>query len=697
MTRRELLLAGAAQAAMAAPIQYRDYSRCLPDALTDLATASYQARSRALDRVTTPAALSARKQWARTTLWRLITPDGQPPAKTPLNLRKTGTYTRPGYTVDKLVYESTPGLIIPANLYLPDGRDPKQSPGILFQMGHSLNGKANEGYQRACQAMARLGFVVLAFDPMGQGERVYYPDAAGKRTRLDSADDEHTVPGRQMMLFGDTSTRMQLWDAVRSLDVLETFADPARLGSTGQSGGGTLTMLLACADDRLACAAVSMGNTENFACARFNAPGSTDDAEQNFIGGGPAGFDRWDLLWPLAPKPLWIGVSAKDYFGTYSPSYLDSGREEFARLEKAYGIAGAAQSIAWYESPLPHGLSYDSRMETYRWFQQWLMKDAKPIDVEPDTQPERDETLWASPGGSVITGMKSQTPFSLNRALKVDRTPADLADLAGVHIPGRTLAADLLGRVSSRGGVEVEALEIFTAPKVFSPAWLFLPKQRDPSKPVLLLAEPSGRNGRWREDDLYWSLARMGFAVCACDVRGVGDLLPESGRGAPRYTRPHSEEEHYAWASIMLGAPLAGQRATDLLAVAAALGRHPDLGAPRVVLAAAGRLTVPALLAAALDERIVALYLSGGLVSLQSVVETEDYSHTFANFIPRLLRHTDLPEIAARIAPRKLTLAGVVDARNRPVAESAVRALYPRATVRAEAAWTLNALSQPWF
>src|SRR5947209_14439698 len=165
---------------------------------------------------------------------------------------------------------------------------------------------------------------------MGQGARVDDPDVAGKRTRLPSADAEHTVPGRQMLLRGDTSSRLQVWDAVRSLDYLAAhpMVDPQRLASTGQSGGATLTMLLAAVDDRLAAAVVSMGNTENFACANFNPPGSVDDAEQNFVGSGPVAFDRWDLLYPFAPKPLLVIASAHDFYGTYSPSYLASGREE---------------------------------------------------------------------------------------------------------------------------------------------------------------------------------------------------------------------------------------------------------------------------------------------------------------------------------------------------------------------------------
>ena len=97
--------------------------------------------------------------------------------------------------------------------------------------------------------------------------------------------------------------------------------DPRRLASTGQSGGGTLTMILAAMDDRLAAAAVSSGNTENFAASPFLAPGSSDDAEQDLVGSGPLAFDRWDLLWPIAPKPLLVAISAHDFFGTYSPSY----------------------------------------------------------------------------------------------------------------------------------------------------------------------------------------------------------------------------------------------------------------------------------------------------------------------------------------------------------------------------------------
>ena len=179
----------------------------------------------------------------------------------------------------------------------------------------------------------------------------------------------------------------------------------------------------------------------------------------------------------------------------------------------------------------------------------------------------------------------------------------------------------------------------------------------------------------WREGELYQNLAARGVAVCAADVRGTGDLLPEFGRGAARYTRPHAEEEDYAWASLMLGKPLVGQRVTDILALAAAL--RARLNVAKIDLAAQGRLTVPALFAAALDPAIASVYLAGGLVSFQSVVETEEYTAAFGNFVPRLLLHTDLPEVAASLAPRRLRLAGTVNAAGATLPVAEVRRAYP--------------------
>ena len=107
-------------------------------------------------------------------------------------------------------------------------------------------------------------------------------------------------------------------------------------------------------------------------------------------------------------------------------------------------------------------------------------------------------------------------------------------------------------------------------------------------------------------------------------------------------------------------------------------------------------MTVPALFAAALDRGIDSLYLAGGMVSFQNVVETENHDHPFANFVPNLLPHTDLPEVAASLAPRRVVLAGAVDARNQRLPAEAVRRIYQGArnvAVADDASWDASSLS----
>src|SRR3954463_9723563 len=285
MNRRTALAVIAGAAALRGEIRYQRYSRCLPDYLGRLAKRALDKRNAALASIRTPADFKARQRWARETFWELV---GGEPERTALNTKVTGGFDRSAWRVEKLVYESQPGLKVPGLLYIPKLHKPPY-PGILFQQGHSENGKAYDSYQKCCQSLASLGYLVLSFDPAGQGERTYYPKPNGTETRLRSADAEHARAGELRLLTGDACTRLQTWDAVRSLDVLEShpLVDKTRLASTGQSGGGTLTMFLAAVDDRLAAAVVSSGNTENFACENFHAPGSVDDAEQNFIGSGP--------------------------------------------------------------------------------------------------------------------------------------------------------------------------------------------------------------------------------------------------------------------------------------------------------------------------------------------------------------------------------------------------------------------------
>jgi cephalosporin-C deacetylase-like acetyl esterase len=659
-------------------VKYRDYSRVLPDYLKRLATDAYQRRNAEIAKLTTASAIQKRQHWARDTFWNLI---GGRLDKTPLNVRVTGAFARPGYRVENIIYESRPAFHVTANLYIPK-LVPPPYPGVLFQMGHALNGKASPTYQRACQGLAQLGYLVLGFDPMGQGERVYYPDASGIKTRFNSADAEHTYPGMQMLLNGDTSTRLKTWDAVRSLDVLAShpLVDPKRLASTGQSGGGTITMFLMAVDDRLAAAAVASGITENFACGDWNPPGSVDDAEQNFPGSGPLAWDRWDTMYPFAPKPLLISVSHKDFFGTYSPRYISSGWEEFKKLRRVYQVLGKPEHIKWDGTGLPHGLSYDTRLFIYNWFAKWLKGEKEEIAEEPETLLEKDETLWATKSGNVVKELRGETPFSLNRSPRqknVDRAAVQLAvpKVAVQRFPAEPLR-----------GAQVQPLDILVEPGVYMPAWLYEPRPAAAVKRSIVLLQ-ANRLTNFREDELFHQLALRGCRVLVPDLRGTGDVTSEFGRAAARHARDHANEDSWAWASLALGRPLLTQRATDVLAAVQALTGD-------VVVAATGKMTAPALFAATVEPRVKTLYLSGGLASFRSVIDSETYNAAFVNFVPGIVSN-DLPQVARGIAPRTLILAGTLDGAGRKMPVSEVRSLYPDTgtKIEADAAWTVERLA----
>ena len=638
MTRRGALLGLMAQSKLITAAQVRAYSRCLPDYLGGLALAAYRRREAALARLVDSTSIVRRQAWVREKMWMVA---GGEPVRSPLNLQTVGVLERTGYRIEKLRYESQPGVAVPANLYVPTGRGAGPWPGVLFQMGHAANGKAYAPYQKCCLGLVKLGYVVLAFDPMGQGERSYY--------HTSDVDEEHSRPGRQMLLVGDTATRMQVWDAVRSLDVLagNALVDAKRIGSVGQSGGATLTMLLAAVDDRLACAVVASGNTENFACAGFQAPGSTDDAEQNLIDSGPLGLDRWDLLYPMAPKPLLVMVSERDWFGTYSPQYLASGEAEFAKLRRVYARLGKREDLQWRSSALPHGLALGSRLELYAFLERHLQGRAGAV-AEPELRLEREEDLRV--GVEAVRVRFSAAKIQpigvegLRQLLRVDKV--------GLRAPA------VIGRAAGEG-CDIETLEVASVPGVGLPAYLFRPKQWAAGWPLLFLLEPGGRTRHWREADLCHRLAANGAAVCAFDVRGVGDLRPEVGRGNPQYTTPHAVDEAYAWASLILGKPMLGQRVTDVLAMVAAVVAHVG-GGPQVWLAGSEGMVAPVLCAGALSAQIHGVVLAGGLLSWASLLDTDEYRESFGNFVPGVLRRTDVPEIEALFGSRRVARIGAL-------------------------------------
>jgi hypothetical protein len=390
-------------------------------------------------------------------------------------------------------------------------------------------------------------------------------------------------------------------------------------------------------------------------------------------------------------KAFAVLVSAHDFFGTYSPRYLSSGREEYEKLAKIYGVLGHRDHLDWRDTPLPHGLTYSLRLEIYNWFERWLKNSDRRIEEEPTVAPEAASTLWTGATGSVVRDFGSLRPFDVikQRASRQPRTSRiSVSELLPIQVPARDLKLQMLARTPTEAA-RIEAIDVHSAPQVWVPAWLFIPDDRHANGSALLVLDESGRNAGSREDGTYHRLARGGQVVCAADIRGIGDMRPEVGRGDPAYTVPHDSEEDFAWASLIFGSSLLAQRVEDILAVLQAMKNEPRMVGRRIVMAARARLTVPALFAFAASPIADSLYLAGGLISYQNLLETENYRVPLANFGWDLFRRTDLPLLAAQAAPRRVHLAGVVDGAGNPVDLSLVRRIYSNENVRVSAvsAW----------
>ena len=127
---------------------------------------------------------------------------GLPAEKTELHARITGKIEMDGFSIEKLIFESLPGVYVTALVYVPNDHS-RKSPAVLVPAGHATNGKIH--YQEWCQRLAKRGYVVLAWDPVGQGERSQFWDAAAAKSRYNLICAEHAVMGNLAYLAGHES------------------------------------------------------------------------------------------------------------------------------------------------------------------------------------------------------------------------------------------------------------------------------------------------------------------------------------------------------------------------------------------------------------------------------------------------------------------------------------------------------------
>ncbi|MDB5324165.1 MAG: Acetyl xylan esterase [Phycisphaerales bacterium] len=583
---------------------------------------------------------------------------GPLPEKTPLNRRVTGIVDRDTYRIEKVIFESRPNFLVTANLYIPKGRK-FPLPGVVGTCGHSDDGKAHESYQSFSQGLARMGYVVLIYDPLGQGERIQYPDEQLK-SRIGIGVKEHLLAGNQQFLIDEFLGTWRAWDGVRALDYLLTReeVDPRHVGITGNSGGGTLTTWLCGIEPRWTMAAPSCFVTTFRRNMENELPADTEQCPPRTLA---LGLDHCDFLAAMAPKPVIILSQEKDYFDTRGAA------EAYARLKRLYGLLGAEENIALFVGPRPHGYWIENREAMYRWFNHITgVSDAK---VEPQLTIEKDETLWCTPRGQVadlksrpitaFTRERSQQLTRVRQALTDDALRAAVAEV--LHLPERKAAPDyrILRPIGGRGYPKKSSTTyaVETEPGIQALIHLLTDQPhlaRPPQnieRAVLYVAHHSS-DAELRDESLIAEIIKDDptAAFYACDVRGIGESKPDTC-GKDTFLQPYGSDYFYAIHSVMLDYPYVGQKTHDLLCVLdwMAANGHKD-----VHVLAKGWGAIPATFAALLSPLVTRVTLKNALTSYAEVAESETYRWPLSSLLPGVLKRFDLPDCYRALASKKL-------------------------------------------
>jgi len=601
------------------------------------------------------------------------------PERTPLRAATAGELRGDGYRIEKVVFESRPGHRVTGNLYLPDGPSAPEAPwpGVLIPCGHSFNGKAAEQYQRASILFALNGVAAFCYDPIGQGERyqAYAPDGTplsadyelnpSSVARLEGIPgaprfnpvEEHTLVGIGSILVGRNTATYRIWDGMRALDYLQSRAeiDPERIGCTGNSGGGTLTAYLMALDERVAAAGPGCYLTT---FERLIASRGPQDAEQNLYGQIAFGLDQADYVLMAAPRPVAILAGTRDstfdIVGTWD--IYREGKRFYARF-------GLPERVGLVEADAPHGFTPQLREGSVRWMRRWFLGSQDPV-FEPEFPVWSDAELQVTPEGQVMLGAGERSVFDLNRERAAELAEVRAASLREASPEAfRALVAESLSLPAAeelpplayvprgtlqRDGYRIEKILLLGDPERL-PLPLLVLVPDTPAGEAVLYLPGAGKEEAVAPGGRAETLVRAGHLVAVPDLSGLGETSGLESR--PRYwaNALFGTDGEPFWLAYLLGKPLVGLRAADVLQTSAfLLGEETGLWARPETLAleADGIAGPPALHAAALaPERFSGVLLRGSLRSWSEVVEAPLGHAHLTETVHGVLEKYDLPDL----------------------------------------------------
>jgi cephalosporin-C deacetylase-like acetyl esterase len=566
----------------------------------------------------------------------------------PLNVTVTGVVERRKYRIEKLYYESLPRLFVTANLYIPNSLT-SPAPGVLYVCGHSEKQKTH--YQAHPRRFVELGFVCLLIETLEGEEMQGYHHGPYEEGWFHWYSRGYTTAGVEML------------NGVRGLDLLvqRPEVDPTRLGVTGISGGGTTSWWVSAGDERVKVSSPVCG-TSTLASYVYDRTIDSNCDCMWWINSY-----RWDLADVgalIAPRPLLIVDSNRDVHFT-----LASTQEVYRQLKQLYTTLGSPENLGRVEAPGPHGYCPLSRTAVFSWFVKHLQgKNVLPEEVgdldDRAKEQESEETLrvyvnGAPPGNRVATIQDSF--IELPQAPRIGNVE-ELQKAREFVIAGlRKKTFSAFPPVPPPLNVRVE--HEFEAGMRRGTLFRFTPEEGWRLRGVLHIANSMSkpaqivvglRSPREKFDRQDWSggdtdkflrpLQRL-WAIASIELRGTGESL-----------YGEDLQWHLRRASAWTGRTLASMWVCDTLRALACVRQLPQVDGQHIALAARGEMTVVALYAALLDNRVKTVILENPPAT-QNAASSPEGEGTALEMLG-CLRVTDLPQVAGLIYPAELVFVG---------------------------------------
>ncbi|MFO7976254.1 MAG: hypothetical protein R6V12_16650, partial [Candidatus Hydrogenedentota bacterium] len=563
------------------------------------------------------------------------------PEHTPLDAHIELAAEHDDYIVEKVYFESRPGVLVTGNLYRPKGEGP--FPGVACPHGHWKNGRLEDSERGSvpgrCITLARMGMVAFSYDMVGYVDSLQFPDHRWE-------DPVHKLYGLHPFAF-------QLWNSIRVIDFLAdlSYVDADNLACTGASGGGTQTFAVQAVEPRIKVSApVNMiSHTMQGGCMCENAPLIRINASNMEIGA------------LMAPRPM-VMVSTSGDWTKETPEV------EFPAIRGIYELYNAADRIENHHFDYPHNYNQDSRTAMYRFFGKWVLKQPEEYAdfTEPPFEKDPDEVLRVFPESELPEGFAMQETFMpkvmeatrAKCAALLPKSPEQrqkfrneygvaLFDIFGFTLPKPSDVSARLVAQTQTPGYELERLVIRRPDeKQAIPGLLYKPLG-GPKGAVLAvhargkaaLADPvAGGPGL-----LTRKLLREGNAVLCIDTFLTGEYQdPRTG----------SERKTYKYPDTFLPTDTA-YRIHDIVTAAAFLRREID--APLAV-TGIGDAGVLVLFAAAVQPDIVKV-----VADANSFDPHNDTQWVERYYLPCIRSVGDLNTAAAMLAPRPVELVNCAD------------------------------------